>query len=181
MASGQANKYIARRLGVSESTVKFHLEEAFARLAMSRRAEEASALGLRLAIVQRMVRLLGHGLGLPSRAGFGTSAWIDLPRLAPIAPESSDTSDPGFQGVAPLRVAVIEADAAVRVAIGDLLMRWGHRVTAVSTAVEVPATWRAQGGAALHAVIIDPRLGNGGDGLAMVTCARVGPTPMPRH
>jgi DNA-binding NarL/FixJ family response regulator len=39
VASGQANRHIARSLGVSESTVKFHLEEAFARLAVSSRAE----------------------------------------------------------------------------------------------------------------------------------------------
>ena len=50
VASGQANKHIARSLGVSESTVKFHLEEAFARLAVSSRAE-AVARALQLGLI----------------------------------------------------------------------------------------------------------------------------------
>ena len=39
VAAVQANKHIARTLGVSERTVKYHLEEVYARLAVSNRAE----------------------------------------------------------------------------------------------------------------------------------------------
>ncbi len=147
-------------------------DEFFQVDADTRRADEARGMGLGLAIVQRMVRLLGHDLGLQSRAGFGTRVWIDVPRLAPIAPDIGAAPDSGVQGFAPLRVAVIEDDAAVRNAISALLMRWGHRVYAGRTAAEALATWRSQGGAALHAVITDLRLGTGGDGLAMVAQLR---------
>ena len=147
-------------------------DEFFQVDADTRRADEARGMGLGLAIVQRMVRLLGHGLGLQSRAGFGTRVWIDVPRLAPIAPDIGAAPDSGVQGLAPLRVAVIEDDAAVRNAISALLTRWGHRVCAGRTAAEALAAWRSQGGAALHAVITDLRLGTGGDGLAMVAQLR---------
>lgn len=48
VASGCANKAIARELGVSERTVKYHLAEAYARLGVSGRAEavaRAAAMG----------------------------------------------------------------------------------------------------------------------------------------
>lgn len=45
VAQGQPNKDIARSLGVSERTIKYHLEEAYLRLAVANRAQAvASAL-----------------------------------------------------------------------------------------------------------------------------------------
>lgn len=45
IAQGQPNKDIARSLGVSERTIKYHLEEAYLRLAVANRAQAvASAL-----------------------------------------------------------------------------------------------------------------------------------------
>ena len=174
-AAGQALWRIEIRdtgIGIPSQHQMQVFDEFFQVDADTRRADEARGMGLGLAIVQRMVRLLGHGLGLQSRAGFGTRVWIDVPRLAPVEPGITATPDPGVQGFAPLRVAVIEDDAAVRNAISALLTRWGHRVCAGRTAAEALAALRCQGGAALQAVITDLRLGTGGDGLAMVAQLR---------
>ena len=46
LGDGQSNKAVARRLGISQHTVKFHLEAVFAKLGANSRAE-AVAKGLR--------------------------------------------------------------------------------------------------------------------------------------
>jgi DNA-binding CsgD family transcriptional regulator len=46
LGDGQSNKAVARRLGISQHTVKFHLEAVFAKLGVNSRAE-AVAKGLR--------------------------------------------------------------------------------------------------------------------------------------
>jgi DNA-binding NarL/FixJ family response regulator len=54
VAQGQPNKDIARTLGISERTIKYHLEEAYLRLAVTNRAQAvASALERGLISVAR--------------------------------------------------------------------------------------------------------------------------------
>jgi DNA-binding NarL/FixJ family response regulator len=54
VAEGQPNKDIARSLGISERTIKFHLEQAYLRLAVTNRAQAvASALERGLISVAR--------------------------------------------------------------------------------------------------------------------------------
>ncbi len=51
LADGLANKSVARRLGISPHTVKFHIESLFRKLGAATRAE-AVAKGLRRQIVE---------------------------------------------------------------------------------------------------------------------------------
>jgi DNA-binding NarL/FixJ family response regulator len=51
IGEGSSNKQIARRLGISTHTVKFHLEAVFAKLEASSRAE-ALAKGLRRGLIE---------------------------------------------------------------------------------------------------------------------------------
>ena len=50
IAEGMSNKVIARRLGISAHTVKYHLEAVFAKLAVNSRAEALSK-GVRQGLV----------------------------------------------------------------------------------------------------------------------------------
>lgn len=50
-AAGQSNKEVARTLGISERTIKYHLESAFSRLGASSRAEAVAA-----ALTQGLIR-----------------------------------------------------------------------------------------------------------------------------
>ncbi len=51
LGDGQSNKAVARRLGISQHTVKFHLEAVFAKLGANSRAE-AVAKGLRSGLLE---------------------------------------------------------------------------------------------------------------------------------
>jgi two-component system, NarL family, nitrate/nitrite response regulator NarL len=51
LGDGQSNKAVARRLGISQHTVKFHLEAVFAKLGANSRAE-AVAKGLRGGLIE---------------------------------------------------------------------------------------------------------------------------------
>ena len=113
-------------------------------------------LGLGLAIVARLSRLLGHPIELISSPGQGTSFVLTLPTgnpalLAPafrpdsIAPEPTATT---------ALVVVIDDEATVRAAMTALLGGWGYRVLAVTSADEAIAALTEQPAA----IIADYRL-----------------------
>jgi two-component system, sensor histidine kinase len=89
--------------------------------------DRAKGLGLGLAIVDRLVKLLGHQLELRSRPSEGTTFKLillagDRDGIAPDPTPSEDT------GESALRVLVIDDEASVRDAMGVLLGDWGHEV-----------------------------------------------------
>jgi signal transduction histidine kinase/ActR/RegA family two-component response regulator len=84
-------------------------------------------LGLGLAIVRRLARLLGYPLQLDSRPGRGTVFSLDVPILAN-APAYSDESDEDSRHVLNGRVLVVDDDPAVVDALGQLLQQWGMEV-----------------------------------------------------
>ena len=65
VAAGQSNKQLARVLGLSERTIKFHLECAYLRLGVSNRAEA-------------VVRALGLGLIRPPAAGAASATTVSI-------------------------------------------------------------------------------------------------------
>ncbi|WP_327754545.1 ATP-binding protein (plasmid) [Sphingobium sp. SJ10-10] len=91
----------------------------------------SSGLGLGLAIVERLSRLLGHRIGLRSEPGRGSVFWVEIPKMA---------SEPAHQGShgglglkmpglpAGCRIALIENDAEIGEAFLKLLRGWGARV-----------------------------------------------------
>lgn len=120
-------------------------------------------LGLGLAIVRRLARLLAYLLQLHSRPGRGTVFSLDLPLLEGCP---ADTDAPGADsgGVLNGCAAVVDDDPAIRNALAHLLLQWGMEVRQLHSlrqvADELPA--------APDVVLADYQLLNGETGLMVV-------------
>jgi len=134
--------------------------------------DRARGLGLGLAIVQRLARLLGHGLALQSQPGRGTRVVLQLPQVD--EPLSAADRTPAAAGPAagPLCVAVVDDDAEVRDSLAALLQRWGHEVLAGADTAAVLQAWQASGCRPVQALITDLRLRGGLDGLQVAAALR---------
>jgi len=89
--------------------------------------DRAKGLGLGLAIVQRLAAMLGHPVTLDSWPGRGSVFRVS----APTAPAAEVVATSGETLLAGLRtgfIIAIDDEAAVRVAMSQLLRGWGHRV-----------------------------------------------------
>ncbi len=137
--------------------------------------DRRQGLGLGLAIVARLCRLLDHPLQLRSRIGRGSCFAILLPVVpagAPRAMQPGLAPEPAVPAFASplegLEVALIEDDDAVRESTTQLLRRWGCRVHAGADVdgmlgqLDAGASWQPA------AIISDQRLaaGNGIDAIA---------------
>jgi signal transduction histidine kinase/CheY-like chemotaxis protein len=91
--------------------------------------DRSKGLGLGLAIVDRMARLLGHALSLRSVPGRGTVFSLDIP-LAPGMVGDAALEEPPLEDVTRMqgRVLVVDDDLAVRDALTSLLRLWGLTV-----------------------------------------------------
>jgi signal transduction histidine kinase/CheY-like chemotaxis protein len=142
--------------------------------------DRARGLGLGLAIVQRLARLLGHRLALRSTPGRGTAATLELPCAeapAPPARRASDASLPAdardeAESGRDALVAVIDDDRDVRESLGALLERWGHPVLAAAGPAAWLAQWQQAGRPPVLAIVSDLRLAGGTDGLAAIAALR---------
>ncbi len=142
----------------------------FHRLEGADRSDE-KGLGLGLAIVDRLTRLLGHSLALESRVGEGTVFRLRLPRAPDPAP-SPLPAGLGARGLSGLRVVVVDDDPAILEGMTSLLGSWGCGVLAVSGVDELRASlegWSEEGPPA--AAIVDYQLAGertGFDALAVL-------------
>jgi signal transduction histidine kinase len=117
--------------------------------------DRAKGLGLGLAIVDRLTKLLAHPLEL--RSGPEGSVFVlELPvgdmHLAEATVEAA--TDTSRYETAPLRVLVIEDEVDARQALVTLLEQWGHEVVAVTSQDEAAAV----PGPAPDTIIADYRL-----------------------
>jgi signal transduction histidine kinase len=130
----------------------------------ARRRDEG--LGLGLAIVSRLARVLQHEISLRSAPGRGTCVELRLPMAA--APEPVRRAEAPAAAPLALRVAVIDDDRDTLGALGDLLAQWGCDVRTAEAAASLPGidAWRPD------AAIVDYRLPGGRDGLAEVQALR---------
>jgi signal transduction histidine kinase/CheY-like chemotaxis protein len=125
-------------------------------------------LGLGLAIVDRLCRLLGHRVEVDSRLGRGSRFSVTLP-LAAWPRAETDTDAPGQ--ASPLadpargrRIMVIDDDALVRDGMRGILQDWGSQVeTAASGAAALARL--AQDGAVPDLIISDSRLADSQSGI----------------
>ncbi len=145
--------------------------DEFTRLA-NRERNDADGLGVGLAIVQRMARLLGHPLALRSVPGRGTVFTITVPRgcanaVAP-TPHPAVTAVPALL---PGWVLVIDDDVSVGAGVSALLQRWGHR-TSVCTAASEALRLLSASATAPQLLIADLRLAGGRSGLDAVADIR---------
>src|SRR5262249_56662712 len=95
-------------------------------------------LGLGLAIVDRIARMLGHRVELRSEVGRGSCFSVSVPRAAADAAvlPAARRRAAGFGGAL---VACIDNDAAILEGMAALLEGWQCRVVGAATAPEVIA------------------------------------------
>lgn len=87
--------------------------------------DRTKGLGLGLAIVDRLARLLGHDLALDSEPGRGSRLTVHVPAGDPTDLRSAVATDSGaISDLAGLRVLVIDDDAAIREGMAHLLRTW---------------------------------------------------------
>jgi signal transduction histidine kinase/CheY-like chemotaxis protein len=113
-------------------------------------------LGLGLAIVDRLSRLLGHSIELISCPGRGTNFRLTLAAGNPalVMPAFQPESVSAEPILASDLVVVIDDETAVRIAMTELLETWGYQVLAVASADEAMGAINEQP----VAVIADYRL-----------------------
>ena len=117
--------------------------------------DRRKGLGLGLAIVDRLVQLLGHRIELRSAIGRGSTFTVTAD-AAPAPTEIAASAD-GEYNLTGVSVFVIDDDALVLEATVSLLVSWGCVVTAGDSAAEVMARAPASA-AAPDLVLCDHRL-----------------------
>lgn len=133
-------------------------------------------LGLGLAIVDRLVRLLGHHLDLRSAPGLGSVFAFELP-LSAIS-SSIITSDTSFgketdilaNSLSGKRVLVVDDDVMVLTSTAGVLASWGCVVDSVLTLNEVECLLLE--GIAWDLIISDYQLGIDASGIDVIELAR---------
>jgi len=138
-----------------------------------RRGDDApgQGLGLGLAIAQRIAGLLGSNLHLRSTPGRGSSFAIDVPRATATFP-----ARPATQGIAGLRVLVVDNEAQALDALAGVLRGWGCEVAA---ARDGDAAAAAIASRPCDVWIFDYHLDDGDDGVSLHArlAQRFGDTP----
>jgi signal transduction histidine kinase len=118
----------------------------------------AKGLGLGLAIVDRLSRLLGLTVTLRSTPDRGSLFAVDVPVAAQQAPRAAPVGGPLEAGrIEGLRVLLIDDDAAAREAAEGLLIQWGCEVVSASSRTEALGLLSAY--ARPSVIISDYRLG----------------------
>ncbi|WP_420991628.1 ATP-binding protein [Cupriavidus sp. 30B13] len=163
--------------------------EEFAQLPDARRHPE-QGLGLGLAIVRRLAALLGHEVRLRSVPGRGARfsvlvARAEAPALPVPVPAGGECS-----GAAPahhrLGIMLVDDDARVLAALGELLVLWGHAVyagtsaaqacrahaAAVADAADAASAGDAADAVPVHIIVADYRLAGGTTGFAAIAALR---------
>lgn len=124
--------------------------------------DRSQGLGLGLAIVLRLSKLLGHPLEMESEPGKGTCFHLFMTPAAalPPMPARSMPVSGGWRG----RVLVIDDEADVREALQTICRGWDMEVYAAAGMDEAEALL-ADGRAVPELLICDYRLGEGHDGI----------------
>ena len=128
--------------------------------------------GLGLAIVQRLVKLLGLRLEVRSEVGRGSTFALELPAAAGVAagdhPPESVSSPQAMPGAA--RILLVDDDAGVRNATAMLLEVEGFEVARAASLAE--AIREARRGERIDLVIADYHLQKGETGVDVIAAVR---------
>ena len=134
---------------------------------------EERGLGLGLAIVDRIARMLDLPVGLASAPGRGSTFSVIVPRVSAVVavPIAPPVPQPALSIVAESFVLCIDNEARVREAMATLLGGWGCRVATAATQAEA-LEQVARAGRLPDLVLADLHLDEGPDGLEVVDALR---------
>lgn len=134
----------------------------------NRERDRAKGLGLGLAIVERLCRLLGVGISLESTVGVGTTVTLRIPVAAAETPPPL-AELPVADVPAGLSVLVVDDEVAIRESMALLLQAWGCRVhLADGTTQAVQVALREP----VDVVLSDLRLAHEDSGLRVLQALR---------
>ncbi len=158
-------------LGIPADRQRVVFEE-FQRLDQGARV--ARGLGLGLSIVERLGRVLGHSVGLNSRAGKGSVFFVTAPigeanSPTRIAENGAPLTEPGAEPLNGLKVLAIDNEPRVLEGMRLLMSRWGCHVVTASGLGEGRAALAGFG--APDVVIADYHLDEG-DGIEAIRVLR---------
>ncbi len=134
---------------------------------------EERGLGLGLAIVERIARMLDLPIGLASAPGRGSTFSVTVPRVPAVvaAPIATPAPRPVASIEAESFVLCIDNEARVREAMATLLGGWGCRVATAASQAEALAQV-ARAGRLPDLVLADLHLDQEADGLEVVDALR---------
>ena len=135
--------------------------------------EEKQGLGLGLAIVERLARLLGHAIEVHSIVGRGSRFSITVPvaSAAEIEQVATDRVAQPDQLADDRLIVLVDDDRSVRESMGGLLSSWGYEVIEAPSAEEAVAVLgRGQDIPAL--IIADYELAGGKTGIDCISVLR---------
>jgi signal transduction histidine kinase len=158
-------------IGIAEDQQKNIFSE-FYQVAGAERLENGSGLGLGLAIVERLGRLLDHPIELISRVGRGSRFSVSVPIVgaaAETAPVSRATTS--FDPLNGKFVLVIDDDERVLESMRGLLHGWGCRVVTADSGVAALSAL-ADHGEGPDLIVSDYRLANGSTGITAIEQVR---------
>jgi signal transduction histidine kinase/CheY-like chemotaxis protein len=129
-------------------------------------ARATEGLGLGLAIVDRLARLLGHDVAVASTPGRGSTFSVTVPRVRVLASAPAPGLDLGGASV-----VVVEEDAVILDATRRLLEQWGCRVLATTSAAQACDPQRLAA-AAPEVIVADYELAGGASGIEAIASIR---------
>lgn len=146
--------------------------------------DRSQGLGIGLAIVRRLSRLLGHPVHIFSRTGRGSTFRVVVPRAMPaiqtFEPERSGRF--AAAGVLPRRVLVLDDELDIQHAVRELLLSHHVDVACAGAAAQAHDMCQsaADSGAPFDVVLCDVRLAHGADGLEFARALQAQHQPAPR-
>jgi CheY-like chemotaxis protein/anti-sigma regulatory factor (Ser/Thr protein kinase) len=144
----------------------------FVRLPQNGLAGQERGLGLGLAIVDRIARMLNHPVTVRSEPGRGSCFGVAMPIARERAQAAAARRErPPVRPPAALTVLVVDNEAAVQDGMRTLLQGWGCRVIAAAALPEALAGLAAER-LAPDVALVDLHLDNGLDGFAVIAALR---------
>lgn len=128
-------------------------------------------LGLGLAIVDGLCRILGHTLSLRSRVGHGSAFFVGVPLASDDDVPCESAQETVLADIQGLAVLVIDDDPDIRDAMSEVLARWGCQVHLAATQQEAMDALTAEVFAP-DAIIADYRLPAGQTGAQAIAAIR---------
>lgn len=145
--------------------------QEFRQLPQHQRNAKSKGVGLGLAIVERMARVLGHPVEVRSRQGRGSVFSIRVPLLAttPASPPSPHKSSHQPGQLPAAHILVVDNDEAILLSMATLLGQWGCQVSLATNLEQALHISKRQPPALL---LVDYHLDHGQTGLQVLDALR---------